>query len=150
MLAAHSGEVLTYSDEDPPTEDPPTEDPRPEDPPTEDPPAEDPPAEDPPAEDPPAEDAPEPSSDVDVVSSSLAGGRVRPGRWSRIRVVLANSGDATAPRGVLRAGGRGVQGRRRAVPALSAGEHRTGAGRRARLASGSPCPRRPPGLRRGR
>ena len=92
-----------------------------EDPPAEDPPAEDPPAEDPPAEDPPAEEAPAPSFDLDVVSSRPAGGRVRPGRWSRIRVVLANRGDASAPRGVLRAGGRGVQGRRRAVPALSAG-----------------------------
>ncbi len=73
VLAAHSGEILTYGDEDPPTEDPPTEDPPTEDPPTEDPPTEDPPTEDPPAEDPPVEEAPEPSSDVDVVSSSLAG-----------------------------------------------------------------------------
>ncbi len=56
-----------------------------------------------------------------MTPQASAGSLVRPGRWSRITVHVANRGDRSAPRGRLRAGGRSVRGRATRVPALAPG-----------------------------
>ena len=108
VLPAHSGDVLRRAGEDSPGRVPVTTCW-----------GDDVPGDDVPGDDVPGDEDTSPAPfDLHLEASAPAGGRVRPGRWTRIRVVVANHGQEMAPSGVLRVGGRGLAGRRRSAPAL--------------------------------
>ena len=59
---------------------------------------------------------------VAIKTTKKVTGQVRPGRWSRVAVKVANHGGKTTPRGKMRASGKGLRGRSMRIKALRPGQ----------------------------